>query len=273
MRRVERDQRVVTRAFTPEVTRRFGEMADLILSRWASSPSVIAALVGVDEGNIAMAQTLAAIWVQSGIRAGAQIAEFIDAPVNPEMVNRLRTFGGSNERRSIRGIRAVTRREVRRTISLGQEAGLTARDIATGRGRRARLLAEQTGWRPLNQVVRETYSNRALTIARTETALAHQYAANMNYDYHGLTHVEWLDSPDCGVRNHNDAEKANGQIVTLARNAAYPLSHPNCVRASAPVVESIGGGRVLRREIRDRLVAAHDHPDHVCHADCEHDHG
>ena len=233
MRRVERDQRLVVRQHAPQIRSLFQRMAAQVTADYLKNTSLAGALAVAQGGDVEMAQLFATIWIESGLAGAEQIAAFVDAPINPLSRDFLRTTGANR----VTNVRRRTRQGIRDAIRIGQQAGLTPRAIATGQGERARILAQETGWRPLRRVVEQTYRNRDLTIVRTETAMAHQAAANMNYAYHDITHVEWLDSPDCGVNGHDDPEKADGQIVTLARNRQYPISHPNCVRASAPVVD------------------------------------
>ena len=183
-----------------------------------------------------LAQLFATIWIESGLAAGQQISDFVSAPINPNSREVLRRTGANRVTR----INRRTREGIRRTIEIGQQAGLTPRAIATGRGERARILAQETTWRPLRQVVAQTYKNRDLTIVRTETALAHQAGSFDNYEYHDITRVEMLDSPDCGLVGHQitaSNPRADGMIVTLAFARRHPLSHPNCVRGTAPVVD------------------------------------
>lgn len=233
MRRVERDQRVVFRKNGPAIRQLFRETADRVAAEYRRNPTLAAAFRIASTGyDTPMAQLFATIWIESGLAAGQQISDFVSAPINPDSRDFLRRIGA----RRVTMVNRRTREGIRRSIEIGQQAGLTPRAIATGQGEKARILAQETTWRPLRQVVAQTYRNRDLTIVRTETALAHQAGANHNYQYHDITHVEWLDSPDCGVNGHDDPEKADGQVVTLARNMRHPISHPNCVRASAPVV-------------------------------------
>ncbi|MDE0003390.1 MAG: hypothetical protein OXQ29_11915 [Rhodospirillaceae bacterium] len=240
MRRVERDQRLVIQQNAPVIRDRFQQLARQVAASYEGR-GLTAALATARAGNEGFAQLFATIWIQSGVAAGEQIADFVNAPINPSSREMLRRTGANRVTR----ISRRTREGIRRSIEIGQQAGLTPRAIATGQGEAARILMQETTWRPLRSVVEQTYRNRDLAIVRTETALAHQAAANSEYAYHGVERVEWLDSPDCGVNGHDDSEKANGQIVTLARNARYPISHPNCVRAAAPVVDRVPTSRAV----------------------------
>lgn len=89
----------------------------------------------------------------------------------------------------------------------------------------------------LEGVVEQTYAGRADTIARTELAIVDQDAAHDRYREAGVGQVEIFDGPNCGWTFHDDPDKANGSIRTLNEAEDYPIAHPNCVRASAPVID------------------------------------
>lgn len=79
--------------------------------------------------------------------------------------------------------------------------------------------------------------SRAYVIARTETAMVFNKGAVSAYRTSGLVEkVECLDGATCGWRGHNDPERANGKVVTLDVAQRNLVSHPNCVRAYAPLV-------------------------------------
>ena len=77
---------------------------------------------------------------------------------------------------------------------------------------------------------------RAERIARTESAFATNEAASQIYGKEGIDQVEVLDGPDCGWTSHDDPLKADGRVVSVAEARRQPISHPNCVRAFAPLV-------------------------------------
>jgi hypothetical protein len=120
----------------------------------------------------------------------------------------------------IRQINDATRTAVQRVLDQGVADRLDDRQIA----------------QRLQGVVRETYRNRAMAIARTEMGLADQAAAHERYAASGVTHVLIFDGSECGWESHDDGDLANGSIRTLAEANSQPLSHPNCTRSSAPHV-------------------------------------
>ena len=131
----------------------------------------------------------------------------------------------------VRWIDDVTRRAIRETIAEGRAFGLSDYQVAYGS-------RQHPEFRGLRSVVEEVYRGRAQTIARTETANAANltqidWARNAGY-----TRVRVSDGSECGWSSHSDTRKANGLVVTIEEAAAYPTSHPNCVRNSVPVTSS-----------------------------------
>jgi hypothetical protein len=78
--------------------------------------------------------------------------------------------------------------------------------------------------------------SRALMIARTETAIAYNTGSVMAFRQGGVEYVEVSDGgeDDEGHDYDCDCAEVDGQIWTLERALAEPVSHPNCVRAFAP---------------------------------------
>jgi hypothetical protein len=160
--------------------------------------------------------------------ADAATAALLGAHPDPGDVHRLRAILADVGARA-RMMTEETRNAVRRVVAEGIARGYHPSVIARG--------APVDGFRGLRAVVAETYRGRAYTIARTETALVWQATAHDRYGRAGVTRVRILDGAGCGWTSHGDADKANGSVRTLAEAARYPISHPNCVRASAPIVE------------------------------------
>lgn len=116
----------------------------------------------------------------------------------------------------IRGVAESTKEDVRRWIEVGTEEGLSVDKIA--------------------EQIRSNAANispsRALTIARTESAVAYSSGAILAYGDAGVTRVEVLDGDE-----DEACAAANGQIWTLEEAMQEPIAHPNCTRAFAPVVD------------------------------------
>jgi hypothetical protein len=102
--------------------------------------------------------------------------------------------------------------------------------------------ANREGVEPLARRIRELAAfspSRARTIARTELGQAANLAALTSYKASGLVvGVQVFDGDGCGLRSHDDPEKAHGRRLTLEEAADVPrLAHPRCVRAFGPIVD------------------------------------
>lgn len=73
---------------------------------------------------------------------------------------------------------------------------------------------------------------RALMIARTETAIAYNQGAALGYKQAGIEQVEVSDGD-----GDDECAEADGQVWTIADALANPIAHPNCTRSFAPYVE------------------------------------
>lgn len=90
---------------------------------------------------------------------------------------------------------------------------------------------------------------RALTIARTETAHAYNWAATAGYRDSGIVpDCICLDSPDCGWDGHDDPELADGTVRSLDEAESFPTSHPNAIIAGT-LVETLGEVQVGYRAL------------------------
>ena len=83
-------------------------------------------------------------------------------------------------------------------------------------------------------IVRETYKNRAKTIARTEIANAQNTGTIARYQVAGVTRVRVYDGDYDEL-----CDSLNGTIQTMDWAIANPTAHPNCTRSFAPIVEGI----------------------------------
>ena len=186
--------------------------------------------------DAAMLTLLDAVWLRQGRQARVAVGTLLKRrldPWNPEahLAARLAMIGDES------------RRLITQTIAEGHAVGLTPREIARGTGSRAKALAADTGWRPIRDTIRQagpedrTVGWRADRIARTEVAESRNTATLAGYQELGVRNVRVHDGPDCGWTSHDDPDKADGTIRTLAQADAQRLSHPNCVRAFSPIVE------------------------------------
>lgn len=147
------------------------------------------------------------------------------------------------------GITDTSREALRRTVLDAIDRGLSIEQLVAGDDGFTGLREMVRGWAGLTgEVARDASDRRRLaaeerqalsraqTIARTETATAYSLASINGYRDSGLVdEVQVLDGPDCGWSSHDDPDLANGMVVSLDDAEAYPVSHPNCQRAFAPV--------------------------------------
>ncbi len=143
---------------------------------------------------------------------------------SPEMQTLLREAAGR-----MRPVTDVTRSAVQEVLRIGQARGYNDFQIARG--------VPADNFRGIRDVVKMTYKNRDLAIARTEMAISSQRAAHDRYAAAGVTHVDIQDGPGCGWTSHDDPDTANGSRRTLAAANAHPTAHPNCIRVSMPVLD------------------------------------
>jgi hypothetical protein len=129
----------------------------------------------------------------------------------------------------VTGITDVSRQRLRRVVAEGTERGYSLQQIVRG--------VPGDGFAGLEDLVGSWKSTsgsanaRATMIARTETANAWNHLAIAGYDEGGIGSVVVFDGFDCGWTAHDDLDKANGSVRTLAEARKHPIAHPNCGRA------------------------------------------
>tara|TARA_R100000808_G_scaffold1666_1_gene7386 strand:+ start:486 stop:2465 length:1980 start_codon:yes stop_codon:yes gene_type:complete len=146
---------------------------------------------------------------------------FRDMPFDPELPivsNTLRKAGVL--------INDVSRSALRNEIQTGTRAGYSLDQIVRG--------VPDDKYRGLRSVVRETYKNRAKTIARTEVATAQNTATAARYKSAGVQYVEIQDGDDDEL-----CAPYNGTRQTIDWALDNPIAHPNCTRAYSPVIEGV----------------------------------
>lgn len=214
--------------FAGVLRRFFAGQADRATDRLFAFPVVAAvgAVVLVPDGEVRLLDRAVRPWREGAFRDAAGLASAVAggpalADDDPRMLAML-AQGATR----VRAITERTRAEVRRTLVEGARRAYSAEQIAYG--------VEADGFRGLRAAVAEAYRGRALTIARTELALAAQAAALASYGDAGVGTVRVFDGAGCGWRFHDDPDKANGTTRTVGDAAAHPLAHPNCRRVFLP---------------------------------------
>lgn len=84
----------------------------------------------------------------------------------------------------------------------------------------------------LGNVVKDAVfgEGRAKLIAKTENRFLRSAVDIARYDAIGAQYVVLSDGPGCGLRSHDDRDKADGKTVKLSTYRKYRLAHPNCRR-------------------------------------------
>ena len=111
----------------------------------------------------------------------------------------------------------TTREFARATVQTALEAnaGISAAELS-------RALQESRAFSP----------DRALMIARTESAIAVNHGAVIGYRAAGYDKVEVSDGD-----GDEDCAAVDGAIWTIEEAMANPIAHPNCTRSFSPYVE------------------------------------
>lgn len=221
----ERHARQLERA----LARYFAALAARAVRRWLALAKQVGAadlVTPQDDEELAriMARHLSAVIEEQSALAGELVGVDPLAPGQPGYQLLQREVAAR-----VVNINAATRAAIQRVLRDGLARGYTAQQMAQG--------VPDDSFRGLRAVVRETYANRAQTIARTEVGHIAQRTTEDRYRAGGVHEVDISDGPDCGWTEHDDPDIADGSRRTLAELHANPLSHPNCVRVPLPVVE------------------------------------
>ena len=146
---------------------------------------------------------------------------FTPMPFDPELPifsNVLRNAGTK--------INDVSRTALRKQLQVGNQAGYSLDQIVRG--------VPKDNYRGLRSVVRETYKNRAKTIARTEVATAQNTGTTGRYKAAGITQVIIRDGDD-----DNLCAPYNGTTQSIDWALDNPIAHPNCTRAYSAVIDGV----------------------------------
>lgn len=223
---VRRQRRVRDRlaeVLAHQLRRFFSEQAARVVARYLAGD---VELVPDDEVRLLMSLFERRLWAIA-LDADRAAGDLLGVPQD-DATMRLRMLFADVATR-VRGLSDETRRAAYRTIAEGMARGYHPTVIARGRPKES--------YPGLRAVVRETYRRRAETIARTETGTIWNRATVERFQAAGVQRVRIFDGSGCGWAGHRDSDTANGSIRDLSDFRARPLSHPNCRRAGAPIVE------------------------------------
>lgn len=127
-------------------------------------------------------------------------------------------------------VNETTRQQVAATVQEGMRRGYSITQIANG-------YADE-GYPGIQGVFDDATAARAETIARSETAMIYNAAANAGYRDVGIQMVGVLDGT-----GDDECAEANGSTWTVDDAEANPIGHPNCVRTFVPLT---GTGLAVR---------------------------
>jgi HK97 family phage portal protein len=122
----------------------------------------------------------------------------------------------------ITAVNDTTKADVRRVVGNALEKGASNYDLRD----------------QLKGLFEETYKNRSLAIARTESANAYNTGSALSYRASGV--VDGVLIYD-GTDFDDACREANGQTWTVEQFQAHPTQHTNCTRAGAPVLKKLEG--------------------------------
>lgn len=155
-----------------------------------------------------------AAYAQAGLALGVTIAFDVEQPGVAGMMERLAT--------RVTGITETSRGAIADLVAAAHRDGTAVIDVER------QLRGLFTSWT----------TNRAHAVAKTESANAYALASASAWRDSGLVdRVRIFDGTDCGWTSHDDPDKADGSVRMLREYEEQPLSHPNCQRAAAPVVD------------------------------------
>lgn len=207
----------------------FREQGQRVISSLRSSadvPEIRADLINWNDEEDMLREILMRLYGSAGESAFGHIAATVGVELswtisNPNIARIMDELG-----KRIVGISDTTRQDVVRVITDGQADGLSLQQIAD----------------KLEGMFTETYKNRALTIARTETAHSYSTASLLGYQESGVvSHVEFDDNSShdedpLPPTNTTCADRA-GLVVPVDEAQPYVDSaHVNCVLATIPII-------------------------------------
>lgn len=197
------------------------------LPKTASNATVVkATAIDWDEEDDLLRELFDRFYRATGERAFASVAATVGVDIawdvaNPNIARILHELG-----HRIVGINDTTRQDVIRVITDGQAEGLNLHQIS----------ANLTG------MFEETYKNRAMTIARTETQVSYNTASQLGYQESGVVQdVEMVDNPDhpedYGASDGLTCAERHGMIVNIGQMDAHiEAEHPNGSLAFIPIL-------------------------------------
>lgn len=211
----ELSKRVAARAqktWTPSALQRkkLPSVDDLLLS---TDDDALEGIVSKYYGSVIQAS-----WDIYNVTLGVDLAFDLTDPMVTAIL-------GTTSKR-VRLISDTTRESLRTVLQIGSDAGWSVDQLVRG--------DPEQGIPGIRDIIEETYAGRAKTVARTELGNAQNAAACERFAAAGIEQVLVLDN---GNDDDDEAcKKLNGTVQTIDWAKKNPLQHPNCTRATAPIV-------------------------------------
>ena len=206
-------------------------------------------------------RSLTDIYAASGTRAAADIGRpFNWTQIHREAVQQLATETFDDLLAATRFVRRDIKAFIRIAAREHAAAVLLEGKTATQAGRELARRLERRGISAVTYKngARHSLRDYADTVVRTRAASA-QNGGTLNVAReHGVEWAQCFDGSGCGFTSHDDPDKANGSVRSIAEFEAHPVAHPRCAR-------SWGLLPVKTRAEADRLAAG-DYSDFVADA-------
>jgi HK97 family phage portal protein len=177
-------------------------------------------------------------------KVGAHAVQHVGAALGIEVNWTLQSqyIGAARDRLAalVTRINDTTREQLATTIEEGMRRGYSITQLANG--------VPDESYGGVAGVFDQATEARAETIARSETAMIYNAAANAGYREAGVQMVSVLDGD-----GDEDCADANGSTWTIDDAEANPIAHPNCVRSFVPL---LGDGTEGTDELEGEGLAA-----------------
>lgn len=226
-----RNQNRLTAKFAPRLSAMFRRQGEVVASAYAKRGADVPEKRAMeqipwDDLDAEMERELLGLYEAAGKMAFGSASALLDSAIDWTLVNpRIRQTMIQLARRIV-GINQTTREDVRRVIVAGQEEGLTVQQIADN----------------LRGLYTETYKNRSLAIARTESQVSYNLGTADAYRESGVVQAMMLhDNPnhtdDYGALDGLSCAQRDGVITDVDRVDVHVFSeHTNGSLAVSPLL-------------------------------------
>lgn len=216
-------------------------------SRWRETARLRDLLAGVDaildeleRASLGWANASLPTVYEAGAQAAASTlgSSFAWSTPHTEAMQALATATWDDILQATTFVRADTKATLRRLVRDGTLRSLTGQVTPDASARDlARQLVDEQGLLTVrySNGARHSVADWADTAIRTRTASTYNEGGFVQTEEDGFTHLMCFDGADCGLRRHDDPDKANGTVRSIDVARQYPLGHPRCSRSWSPM--------------------------------------